>query len=94
MEPDRVEILRKLLNERLGALLNEAGATLGDLTDDKENPADALDLASEESNRNFQLRIRDRERVLIARSRKRSNGSRPASTASAWRAGKRSPRSD
>ena len=65
MEPDRVEFFRKLLNERLGALLNEAGATLGDLTDDKENPADALDLASEESNRNFQLRIRDRERVLI-----------------------------
>lgn len=65
MEPERVEFFRKLLGERLGALLKEAGATLGDLTDDKENPADALDLASMESNRDFQLRIRDRERVLI-----------------------------
>ena len=41
-------------------------ATLGDLTDtNKENLADALDIASMESNRDFQLRIRDRERVLI-----------------------------
>ena len=30
-----------------------------------ENLADAIDLASMESNRDFQLRIRDRERVLI-----------------------------
>lgn len=65
MEAQRVEFFRKMLQERLNALLREAGATLGDLTDDKENPADALDLASMESNRDFQLRIRDRERVLI-----------------------------
>ena len=65
MEADRVEFFRKLLQERLNALLREAGETLGDLTDDKDNPADALDLASMESNRDFQLRIRDRERVLI-----------------------------
>ena len=65
MEPDRVEFFRKLLEERMNALLREAGATLGDLTDDKENPADPLDLASMESNRDFQLRVRDRERVLI-----------------------------
>ena len=65
MEAERVEFFRKLLHERLSTLLKEAGATLGDLTDDKENPADALDLASMESNRDFQLRIRDRERVLI-----------------------------
>jgi DnaK suppressor protein len=65
MEPDRLEFFRNLLNERLRALLSEAGATLGDLTDEKENLADAIDLASMESNRDFQLRIRDRERVLI-----------------------------
>lgn len=65
MEPDRLEFFRALLNERLRSLLSEAGATLGDLTDEKENLADAIDLASMESNRDFQLRIRDRERVLI-----------------------------
>ena len=65
MEAERLEFFRKLLNERLAALLNEAGATLGELTDDQEALADALDIASMESNRDFQLRIRDRERVLI-----------------------------
>jgi DnaK suppressor protein len=65
MERERLEFFRSLLQERLRALLTEAGATLGDLTDEKENLADAIDLASMESNRDFQLRIRDRERVLI-----------------------------
>jgi DnaK suppressor protein len=66
MEQEKLDFFRKLLNERLEALLNEAGATLGDLTDtNTENLADALDIASMESNRDFQLRIRDRERVLI-----------------------------
>jgi DnaK suppressor protein len=65
MEPDRLEFFKNLLNDRLRALLSEAGATLGDLTDEKEALADAIDLASMESNRDFQLRIRDRERVLI-----------------------------
>lgn len=65
MEKERLEFFKALLSERLRALLTEAGATLGDLTDEKENLADAIDLASMESNRDFQLRIRDRERVLI-----------------------------
>lgn len=65
MENDRLEFFRNLLHERLTHLLEEAGATLGNLTDDKENLADALDIATMESNRDFQLRIRDRERVYI-----------------------------
>jgi DnaK suppressor protein len=65
MEKDKLEFFRKLLMERLQALLSEAGATIGDLTDDKEHLADDIDLASMESNRDFQLRIRDRERTLI-----------------------------
>ena len=35
MEPDRLEFFRNLLNERLRALLSEAGATLGDLIVEK-----------------------------------------------------------
>jgi DnaK suppressor protein len=66
MEPEKVEMFRKLLNQQLTALLSEAGGTLGDLTDaNKEVHADPIDIASTESNRDFQLRIRDRERVLI-----------------------------
>ena len=65
MTPERLEFFRNLLNERLRALLTEAGSTVTNLTGDKENLADPIDLASMESNRDFQLRIRDRERVLI-----------------------------
>ncbi|HNC94892.1 MAG TPA: RNA polymerase-binding protein DksA [Myxococcota bacterium] len=65
MTPERTEFFRSLLKERLAALLVEAGSTVTNLTGDKENLADPIDLASMESNRDFQLRIRDRERVLI-----------------------------
>jgi DnaK suppressor protein len=65
MEQDRLDFFRDLLQERLERLLQEAGETLGDLTEDKESLADALDIATMESNRDFQLRIRDRERVYL-----------------------------
>ncbi len=65
MDKKKQEFFRKLLMDRLQALLEDAGATIGDLTDDKERLADDIDLASMESNRDFQLRIRDRERTLI-----------------------------
>ena len=65
METERLDFFKNLLQERLERLLQEAGQTLGDLTDDKESLADALDIATMESNRAFQLRIRDRERVYI-----------------------------
>ena len=67
MDKAKQEFFKQLLTERLRVLLAEAGATLGDLTDEKENLADAIDLASMESNRDFQLRIRDRERLLVAK---------------------------
>jgi DnaK suppressor protein len=65
MDKEKQEFFRQLLTERLRVLLVEAGATLDDLTGEKENLADAIDLASMESNRDFQLRIRGRERILI-----------------------------
>ena len=67
MDKSKQEFFKQLLTERLRALLAEAGASLGDLTDEKENLADAIDLASMESNRDFQLRIRDRERLLVSK---------------------------
>ena len=65
METESLEFFKGILQERLERLLQEAGETLGDLTEDKEALADALDIATMESNRDFQLRIRDRERVYI-----------------------------
>ena len=65
METERLEFFKGILQERLERLLAEAGETLGDLTEDKEALADAMDIATMESNRDFQLRIRDRERVYI-----------------------------
>ena len=65
MAPERLEFFRKLLQERLQALIAEAGAEIRDLTDEKESLADVIDIASMESNREFTLRLRDRERSLI-----------------------------
>ena len=57
-----------LLNEKLEELLKEADRTVDGMTDAKaENFPDPTDRASLESNRNFTLRIRDRERKLIAK---------------------------
>ena len=59
--------LRKLLDEKLVELLAEADRTVDGMTDSKENFPDPTDRASLESNRNFTLRIRDRERKLIVK---------------------------
>ena len=57
-----------LLNGKLDELLKEADRTVDGMTDTKaENFPDPTDRASLESNRNFTLRIRDRERKLIVK---------------------------
>ncbi len=60
------DLFRKLLNERKLELLSEAGKTV-DGMDENGNFPDPTDRASMESERNFTLRIRDRERKLIAK---------------------------
>ena len=62
-----LKLFRKLLDEKLGGLLAEADRTVDGMTDSKENFPDPTDRASLESNRNFTLRIRDRERKLIGK---------------------------
>ncbi len=57
---------RNLLNEKMDELLAEADRTV-DGMNEKENFPDPTDRASLESNRNFTLRIRDRERKLIGK---------------------------
>jgi len=65
MKPERLELYRNLLNERLEALIRDAETGVGDLVAEKENLPDSIDLATHESNRDFTLRMRDRERKLI-----------------------------
>ena len=60
---------KKLLNERFEELLSEANKTVSGMTSHKENLPDPSDRASLESDRNFTLRIRDRERKLIGKIR-------------------------
>ncbi len=67
MKKEKIEYFKDLLTERLERLLAEAEKTVGDMSDEEETFPDPTDRASLESDRNFLLRIRDRERKLIAK---------------------------
>lgn len=69
MKKKQLDHFKNLLNERLEVLINEATKTMADMTDEKETFPDPTDRASLESDRNFLLRIRDRERKLILKIR-------------------------
>jgi DnaK suppressor protein len=69
MEQEQIEAFRKILQSQLDELVREAGKTVSEMTDEKTNFPDPTDRASLESDRNFELRIRDRERKLIAKIR-------------------------
>jgi DnaK suppressor protein len=56
---------KKLLQQQMDELLQDAGKTVSEMTEEKTNFPDPTDRASLESDRNFELRIRDRERKLI-----------------------------
>jgi len=67
LSPDKLEFFRLLLTQKINELLEDAEKTVADMTDSKENYPDPTDRASLESDRNFELRMRDRERRLIAK---------------------------
>lgn len=67
LSSDKLEFFRNLLTQKINELLEDAGKTVADMTDNKENYPDPTDRASLESDRNFELRMRDRERKLIAK---------------------------
>lgn len=69
MEEKDLQDFRKLLVERLEELLNQADDTVSGMTTQKENLPDPTDRASLEADRNFMLRIRDRENKLIKKIR-------------------------
>ncbi len=65
-----MEYFRKLLQKKLDELLGEADKTLEEMTDMDDHFPDPTDRASVESDRSFELRIRDRERKLIKKIKK------------------------
>lgn len=69
MKKKDLEYFKKHLTERLQILLAEASGTVSGMTDEKPTFPDPTDRAALESDRNFTLRIRDRERKLIAKIR-------------------------
>jgi DnaK suppressor protein len=65
MKKKDVDYFKKLLNDWLQELLSQADDTVSGMTLPKENFPDPNDRASLEADRNFMLRIRDRESKLI-----------------------------
>lgn len=61
------EEFKKFLTERIDILLTDATKTVSGMADPVENYPDPTDRATLESDRNFELRIRDRERKLIGK---------------------------
>ncbi|MEW6079131.1 MAG: RNA polymerase-binding protein DksA [Thermodesulfobacteriota bacterium] len=69
MKKKDIEYFKALLTERLSELLNQADDTVAGMTVEDESFPDPTDRASHESDRNFMLRIRDREHKLIKKIR-------------------------
>jgi DnaK suppressor protein len=65
MDKKKLEYFRGLLQEQLDELIDEALKTVNGMTNLKDTFPDPTDRAALETDRNFLLRIRDRERKLI-----------------------------
>lgn len=67
MNTTQLEFFKTLLEQRREVLVNGASDTVVEMNDDDETFPDPNDRATLESDRNFTLRIRDRERKLISK---------------------------
>jgi len=67
MEKEQLEKFRIQLLQKREEILDEAGKTLSEMTDQTTNIPDPNDRATVESGRSFELRIRDRERRLLSK---------------------------
>ena len=83
MNERQLEYFRRKLLVRKNELMSETPIPSPDLQDGGRNIPDIADRASEETDRALELRTRDRQRKLVARSTRRCAGSRTASSATA-----------
>ena len=65
MDQKKLEYFGRLLQDQLDELIDEALKTVNGMTNSKDTFPDPTDRAALETDRNFLLRIRDRERKLI-----------------------------
>ena len=65
MKQKDIDYYKTLLTNQLEELLSQADDTVTGMTNQKENFPDPTDRAALEADRNFMLRIRDRESKLI-----------------------------
>ena len=67
MEKELLEKFRIQLEAKRDEIISEADRTLTEMTDQNNNIPDPNDRATIESDRSFELRIRDRERKLLGK---------------------------
>lgn len=65
MDTGTLEYFRGVLQEEMRTLLEDAGKTVSEMTSETTSFPDPNDRATQESDRSFELRIRDRERKLL-----------------------------
>ena len=66
---DQVKTLKGMLEEQSESLMSQSREAVQQLTEVRETDSDPLDVAVNESNRDFTLRLADRERRLLAKIR-------------------------
>lgn len=67
MDKEKLEHFRSILNGKLEELLSGADRAVSGMSEKDENFPDPTDRASHETDRNFLLRVKDRERKLISK---------------------------
>jgi len=65
LAPEQVRELYDILREQASKLLANSQAEVSALTEIREQDADVIDVAADESNREFSLRLADRERRML-----------------------------
>ncbi|MCB9673306.1 MAG: RNA polymerase-binding protein DksA [Alphaproteobacteria bacterium] len=69
LKPDELATLKGVLDEQLKDILSQSKDAVSELVEVREADADPLDLAVTESNRDFTLRMAERERKLLSKIR-------------------------
>ncbi|MEN0065804.1 MAG: RNA polymerase-binding protein DksA [Myxococcota bacterium] len=69
LSKEELQTLKQALEEQLETLISQSREAVTTLTEVRDNDADPIDLAVTESNRDFTLRMADRERRLLGKIR-------------------------
>jgi DnaK suppressor protein len=70
LTPEQLQTIKAILEEQLASILDQSRDAVNNLVEVREQDADPLDLAITESNREWTLRLADRERQLITKIRR------------------------